>query len=96
MHAVIDIGRAVFDIGLLKNIADYTQFMEYLFEPQFIGLVNDDEEHFIIGPDAFFSAFRVLRIQYFIELQVIAVVNGASFLLFHAVKLVKVGASIKF
>ena len=41
--------------------------MDELFEPEFVGLVNDDEQHLIV----FWSgALRLLKFEQFVDLQV--------------------------
>jgi hypothetical protein len=46
-----------------------------LLEPKFIGLVNHYEERFIVGGFSLFDAFRILRIQDLIELEIIVVMH---------------------
>jgi hypothetical protein len=50
--------------------------MVKLFEPKLIGLVNDDEEHFIMRRNILLAAFRMLCVENLIELQVIVVMDG--------------------
>jgi hypothetical protein len=47
-----------------------------LLKPKLIGLVNDDEKHFIMRGSIVPVTFRMLCIQDLIKLQVFVVVNG--------------------
>jgi hypothetical protein len=49
--------------------------MMKLLEPKLIGLMNDDEKHFIMGRQILFIAFGKLRIKNSIKLQVIVIVH---------------------
>ena len=49
-----------------------------LFEPKFIGLVDHDEQHFIMRRQLAFVAFGELGIEDLVQLQVIVVVHFHS------------------
>jgi hypothetical protein len=49
--------------------------MMQLLEPKFIGLVNNNEEHFIVRRTILPAAFRILCVENFVELEVIVIVN---------------------
>jgi hypothetical protein len=61
---------------LLENFATGVQFMKDLLEPKFIGLVNDDEEHLVMGMEfPFDKAKRRLEREEFVDGEVAAVVG---------------------
>lgn len=72
----IKIGRVVVDDRLLEQAENRVYFVNDLFEPQFVSLMRDDKKHFIVGGFACFFTFQFLRVQDFIQLQIIAVVDA--------------------
>ena len=54
-------------------VYDGIGFMMQLFEPKFIGLVNDNEQHFIMCGQVMLITFRKLSIQDLIQLQIVVV-----------------------
>lgn len=83
MHGVIYVRTVIRDIVLPEDLADYVKLVDDLLEPKLVCLMDNDEQHLIICPNAFLSAFRLLGIEYFIKLEVIAVVNWSTVFSFH-------------
>ena len=55
-----------------------------LLEPQLVGLMDDDEEHLVVGGPAMEGALHLLRSEQPIELDVVRVVErAAGFFVFH-------------
>ena len=76
MQYKIQIFRIIVDHIFIKNFQNIIQLKQYLLEPKFIRLVNDDKKHFIMRRViTLFKTYRVLAADYFIELQIIAVVH---------------------
>jgi hypothetical protein len=47
-------------VALFKFLLEVFGFVKKLLEPQFVGLVNDDEQHFIMLGS---GAFRFLKVE---------------------------------
>ncbi len=61
MHDDVHVRAVIVRRRFLENFAARHQLVQDLFEPEFVGLVDDDEEHFIVGDElAFFEAERLL------------------------------------
>ena len=63
----------------VKNAADVVQLVDHHFEPKLIGLVNDDEEHFV----CIIVALGVLAAEDFIQLEIVGVIEGGGGIWFH-------------
>ena len=53
-----------------------------LFEPQLVGLMNDDEEHLVVGRPAMEGALQLLASEQPIELDVVRVIKRTAGLFF--------------
>src|SRR5262249_8442145 len=56
---------------------DAVEFVQNLLEPQFVGLMHDDEKHFIVRGPAMARALRLLGGEQRGKLEVIGIVQGA-------------------
>ena len=50
-------------------------FKQYLLEPEFVRLVNNDKQHFIVRMRPLQVTFQGLRVEDFVELEVVGVVD---------------------
>ncbi len=66
---------ALFHRAVLEDGEHRVKFMEDLLEPEFVGLVDDDEEHLIVDRSAPFGAFQVLSVEELVQLEVVRVVE---------------------
>ena len=64
------------DIIIAKHRHHRIQFMEDLLEPQFVSLMDDDEEHLIMGRRAQFGAPGRLAGEDLFQLEIVAVFDG--------------------
>ena len=65
------------DGGLLQDITAGVELVEYLFEPKLVGLVDDDEQHLIVGMKfALDHAEGSLQVQKFVDGEITAVIGG--------------------
>ena len=70
------------EILVLQHVAaevdlDAVELVQNLLEPQFVGLVHDDEQHLVVRGPAVAYALRRLRRQEIGQLQVVGVVEAA-------------------
>ena len=70
------------EILVLQHVAaevdlDAVELVQNLLEPQFVGLVHDDEEHLIVRGPAVAYALRRLRRQELGQLQIVGIVEAA-------------------
>jgi len=62
-----------------EELEQEVDFMEYLLEPQLVGLVHDDEQHFVVRWITLRLAPHMLTIKELVEFQVVGVVGWFSF-----------------
>src|ERR1043165_6208992 len=70
------IGAVILNIWLAHYIYYRAYLEQYLLKPKFICLVDHNEQHLIMRMGACLIAFKLLGVQYFIKLQILAVVNS--------------------
>ena len=70
--------RAVVDYVAGEDALDLVELVEHLLEPQLIGLVDDDEEHLVMGRLPAPGALALLAGQERAELEIVAVVDRGT------------------
>src|SRR5262249_25788861 len=76
------------DGSALKGREHRVELPQNLFAPQLISLMDDDEEHLVVGGPAMESALQLLGSEQPIELEVVRVIERSSgFFLFHLTSL---------
>ena len=81
MHATEAMhGHAQFAVGIVhvaigEDLHHALHLVQYLLEPQFIGLVDDDEEHLVVRGGTLLIALWCLCAQDLVQLQVVGVVH---------------------
>ena len=75
MHDHVHVGAVIIRGRFAQHFAGREQLMQDLFEPKLVGLVHDDEEHFIVRDElAFLEAERLLQFEQPLDPEVIAVI----------------------
>ena len=73
----VHVGAVVIGGRFLQDFATRLELVQYLFEPELVGLVDDDEEHLIVRVElAFDQGKRRLEGEEFIDAEIAAVVGG--------------------
>ena len=67
---------AFVDGPLGEEIAHRAHVVNDLLEPELVHLVDNDEQHFIVGRLACFFAHQLLAVQEFVELEIAVIMNG--------------------
>src|SRR6266705_442490 len=86
MNDYVHVRAVVVGGRLLQDFAAGLKLVENLFEPKLVGLVDDDEQHFIVRMEfAFNQAERSLQVQELVDGEITAVIGRLLFALKRAI-----------